>query len=543
MPNDFYSATGTPAQGSAGASAPMRAEFNAIVAAFDKLPTLAGNAGRVVTVNAGATALTVSNALTIVGSDVTVGGAMTAASFNAVADIASLRVQFATTAGVNGVRVANQAGDRRFELLHLGSTHPGVYGAVANDAVVNVSGAGKLVFSMADTVRAQLTQSGLFGVGIAPAERIHTEGNIWSQGGSLYLSPASLAVMGAVGSFNSDATNGGLTLSTRLAGTLTETARLTQTGTFVVGFTGAIYPAANRRTLEVNGASESLVGLARAGTGTAYLHSTPTALRLMQVENLGFLLGTNNVDRLSISNQGNVGIAAPSSGYALTVTPLTSNGGVLVAAGAASNSALFGGSSSAGNSAFMQLAGNGNAIGSTDFLIGQDSAGQANLINRANVLLKLGTNNLERLTITADGRLYGTALHNNAGSLTGTVNQYIASGTYTPTGTAVANVSIQTPRQAQWLRVGNVVTVTGSVNITPTAAGSTATVLGLSLPIPSNFASTEDCAGVAIQGSASAQTSGAVVQGDTVNDRASLGFFSLTTAGNEWSYTYSYEIL
>lgn len=393
--------------------------------------------------------------------------------------------------------------------------------------------------SALETMR--LSSVGL-GVGISPSEKIHTNGNIWSQGGSLYLSPASLAVMGAVGSFNSDATNGGLTLSTRLAGVLTETARLTQTGTLVVGFAGAIFPAANRRTLEVNGASESLVGLARAGTGTAYLHSTPTTLRLMQVENLGLLIGTNNVDRLSISNQGNVGIAAPSSGYALTVTPLTSNGGVLVTAGAASNSALFGGSSSAGNSAFMQLAGNGNAIGITDFLIGQDSAGQANLINRANVLLKLGTNNLERLTITADGRIYGTALHNNAGAVTGTVNQYMASGTYAPTLANNSGLSaVSAPGTWNWIRVGNVVHVSGPYSATPTGVPTTCSFTA-TLPIASNLAATGDLSGTATQVDNTFKSSGDIIP-DTVGDRALVEAYFSVAGAKLGRVTFQYTVL
>lgn len=55
--NDFYSASGTPSTGSQGASAPVRGEFNALQAAFDKMPGLSGNGLKAVRVNSGASGL------------------------------------------------------------------------------------------------------------------------------------------------------------------------------------------------------------------------------------------------------------------------------------------------------------------------------------------------------------------------------------------------------------------------------------------------------------------------------------------------------
>jgi hypothetical protein len=64
MSNDFYNASGTPATGSPGASASMRAEFSAIKAAFDKLPAITGNGNKLVRVSAAGTALEASDTLT-----------------------------------------------------------------------------------------------------------------------------------------------------------------------------------------------------------------------------------------------------------------------------------------------------------------------------------------------------------------------------------------------------------------------------------------------------------------------------------------------
>lgn len=60
MANDYFNATGNPGTRSPGSSATMRTQFSDIEAAFDKLPTLAGNAGKLVVVNPGATGLTVT---------------------------------------------------------------------------------------------------------------------------------------------------------------------------------------------------------------------------------------------------------------------------------------------------------------------------------------------------------------------------------------------------------------------------------------------------------------------------------------------------
>jgi hypothetical protein len=57
MANDFYAATGIPANNSQGASSAMRSEFAAIENGFDKLPIVTGNANKVVVVNAGGTGL------------------------------------------------------------------------------------------------------------------------------------------------------------------------------------------------------------------------------------------------------------------------------------------------------------------------------------------------------------------------------------------------------------------------------------------------------------------------------------------------------
>jgi len=57
---EYYSHTGYPAFGSLGSSAPMRAELDKIQVGFSRMPDLAGNAGKVVVINALATGMDVA---------------------------------------------------------------------------------------------------------------------------------------------------------------------------------------------------------------------------------------------------------------------------------------------------------------------------------------------------------------------------------------------------------------------------------------------------------------------------------------------------
>lgn len=58
MANDFFNASGTPAQSSSIVSPNVRAEFAGIAAGFDKLPALTGNAYEVTYINASGSAMT-----------------------------------------------------------------------------------------------------------------------------------------------------------------------------------------------------------------------------------------------------------------------------------------------------------------------------------------------------------------------------------------------------------------------------------------------------------------------------------------------------
>lgn len=115
----------------------------------------------------------------------------------------------------------------------------------------------------------------------------------------------------------------------------------------------------------------------------------------------------------------------------------------------------------------------------------------------------------------------------------------IAAGTYTPTLTDVTNLDASTAYQCQYLRVGATVTVSGRVDVDPTAAA--ATELGLTLPIASNLGATEDCAGCGAI--AAASTEAIVVAADTTNDRASFQWVATATGNNAIFFTFTYQVI
>lgn len=117
----------------------------------------------------------------------------------------------------------------------------------------------------------------------------------------------------------------------------------------------------------------------------------------------------------------------------------------------------------------------------------------------------------------------------------------LTSGTYTPTRSAEANLdSNVTMTQAQYLRVGNTVTVSGAFTADPTTT-TTATSFEFSLPIASNIGAVEDSSGVAFCGAIAGQ--GARISGSVANNTAVVTWLSGDVTSQSWSYTFTYEIL
>jgi len=144
------------------------------------------------------------------------------------------------------------------------------------------------------------------------------------------------------------------------------------------------------------------------------------------------------------------------------------------------------------------------------------------------------------LAVTGSGQVYGAALHNNSAGMSGTTNQYIGSGTYTPTITAVANCTASAAGTCSYMRIGNIVTVSGQVTVDPTTT-LTLTQVGISLPIASALVSSNQCNGTACNPLDYGEV--AAIAGDGTNDRAELQCTPTAVASRVWSFTFTYEVL
>lgn len=117
----------------------------------------------------------------------------------------------------------------------------------------------------------------------------------------------------------------------------------------------------------------------------------------------------------------------------------------------------------------------------------------------------------------------------------------LASGTYTPTRSAEANLdSNATMSEAQYLRVGSTVTVSGRFTADPTLA-ATATSFEITLPVASNIGAAEDVAGVAFCGNIAGQ--GAEIIGVAANDTAKVQWTSGDITSQTWSYIFTYQVV
>lgn len=116
----------------------------------------------------------------------------------------------------------------------------------------------------------------------------------------------------------------------------------------------------------------------------------------------------------------------------------------------------------------------------------------------------------------------------------------LAQGTYTPTLSNTTNVAGSTAYVTGYYRVGGMVTVSGKIDIDATLAASTATELGISLPIASNLVGEEDAGGAAVSDSVASLS--ARIKADATNDRVSVVFKALSLANDSYSFEFSYQV-
>lgn len=120
------------------------------------------------------------------------------------------------------------------------------------------------------------------------------------------------------------------------------------------------------------------------------------------------------------------------------------------------------------------------------------------------------------------------------------INLGLPDGTYTPTLFNTTNVAASVAHKCQWMRVGNTVTVSGRVEIDPTN-NNQSTLLGISLPVASNFGVDSDCGGTAAAPDVAGQS--AAIYADVTNDRASLEYVAGSNANHSMSFQFTYQVI
>lgn len=114
----------------------------------------------------------------------------------------------------------------------------------------------------------------------------------------------------------------------------------------------------------------------------------------------------------------------------------------------------------------------------------------------------------------------------------------LAAGTYTPTLTNVTNVDSSTAATNQYMRVGNVVTVSGAVFIDPTATGLVQ--INMTLPVASNLVFVENLGGAGQAQGLAGNT--LYIGAEATTDTARMSFISTTTTSTLFSFTFSYVV-
>ena len=146
----------------------------------------------------------------------------------------------------------------------------------------------------------------------------------------------------------------------------------------------------------------------------------------------------------------------------------------------------------------------------------------------------------ERMSINHNGRVwFSTALHNNSGGCgaSSTIGE-ICSGTWTTSINDGSNLQASTVGAGRYIRVGNLVTGTLSLQIDPTSA--TDLSFEFNIPIATNFTGDTDCMGTI--GHAENPGTRVMLQADATDDRCRV-LFRPQYSSNESIYVFfQYEV-
>jgi hypothetical protein len=305
--------------------------------------------------------------------------------------------------------------------------------------------------------------------------------------------------------------------------------------------------ASARLVLSPENGSVNLIANSSTNTGAAItggangagLYTTSTLTNGLSVGTtagpLKFFAGSTSVERMRINSTGNVGIGTTATTYKLSIADTGSDVQLWVrnTGTDASDDAII----------LIQTSGTGTTATISGLYFGDgdsNSIGQLRY-NHSNDSMVFYTDSTIAFTISSTG---GISIVRTGVTSPAAADGNVFSGTYTPTLTNVTNVAASTTGVCQYMRVGNVVTVSGQLSINPTTASAN-TVLRMTLPIASSFTGTSRALG----GTAASITSGTYGQ-----SLAILGFTSATgqaefrgdptvATDQDYAFSFTYRII
>jgi hypothetical protein len=113
----------------------------------------------------------------------------------------------------------------------------------------------------------------------------------------------------------------------------------------------------------------------------------------------------------------------------------------------------------------------------------------------------------------------------------------LAHNSYTPTATNVSNVASSSPYETRYLRIGDIISLSGAVDVTPAGTGNCQ--LGISIPVASAFTTLVQASGTIV----ASNNDRGYVAADATNDRLQLQWSASSTSVTTLWWNAIYRII